>query len=261
MYDLSVTVDEIGGFCDLPMRIGDYFLVRGGRLYLPGDKHFCLYALQALLPLLTAKQRPSAEANDWMRHTIRVSCPDPDGRVIFRIERLPRPVEADLRASGARGTLPAEESAPPPRLLAGSGCMGCGNCREACASVHGRNEERIRPVANAPGTPPAVCHQCGHALCIHVCPTGALYRDAKTNAVLLNREICSGCGECARACPFGAIATRPDGSPLVCDLCGGDPACVRGCSRNVLFYGHGRSLASEDAEESPPGQRPASGVR
>jgi uncharacterized repeat protein (TIGR04076 family) len=85
LRDLRVVVEEVRGKCTSGMRPGDYFLLRGGRLYIPPARHFCLYALQAVLPLLPAKQRPLPEG-DWLREDSHVICPDPAGNVILRIE-------------------------------------------------------------------------------------------------------------------------------------------------------------------------------
>jgi uncharacterized repeat protein (TIGR04076 family) len=84
--DLRVVVEQVKGTCTSGMRPGDYFLLRGGRIFIPSERHFCLYALQAALPLLPAKQRRPA-AGDWMAEEHHVICPDPAGNVILRIER------------------------------------------------------------------------------------------------------------------------------------------------------------------------------
>ena len=85
LKSLRVVVEEVRGKCTSGMRTGDCFLLRGGRLYIPADGHFCLYALHAALPLLPAKQR-TLEDGDWMKEDCHVICPDPAGNVIMRIE-------------------------------------------------------------------------------------------------------------------------------------------------------------------------------
>jgi len=57
-------------------------------LYIPAQRHFCLYALYSALPLLPAKQRP-LEDGDWLKEDCHVICPDPAGNVIMRIEQYP----------------------------------------------------------------------------------------------------------------------------------------------------------------------------
>jgi uncharacterized repeat protein (TIGR04076 family) len=85
--DLRVVVERVGGTCTSQMKLGDSFLLRGGRLYLPAGRPFCLYALAATLPLLPAKQR-RLEEGDWMATDHRVICPDPAGNVVLRIDPL-----------------------------------------------------------------------------------------------------------------------------------------------------------------------------
>lgn len=87
LYDLRVVVDRIEGRSVCSMRVGDSFeLTESSRLRIPGA--FCLYALQAVLPLLPAKQRVLPE-HDWLERDAYVACPDPDERLIMRIERGP----------------------------------------------------------------------------------------------------------------------------------------------------------------------------
>jgi carbon-monoxide dehydrogenase iron sulfur subunit len=83
MQDLKVVVKEIRGVCDT-MKVGDHFIVRGGRLSIP-EGHFCYWALQSILPLLPAKQRNIVEPGDWIPGTWEVECPDPNGQVILRM--------------------------------------------------------------------------------------------------------------------------------------------------------------------------------
>jgi uncharacterized repeat protein (TIGR04076 family) len=90
LYDLRITVERIEGRSVCSMQVGDYFeLTASNKLGLPPGKHFCIYALSSVLPLLAAKQR-LLEANDWMERDTLVACPDPDERLIMRIERIAR---------------------------------------------------------------------------------------------------------------------------------------------------------------------------
>ena len=88
LRDLRVVVEEVRGTCTSGMVPGDYFVLRSGRLYIPAHRHFCLYALHAVLPLLPAKQRPLADG-DWLKEDSHVICPDPAGNVVMRVESLP----------------------------------------------------------------------------------------------------------------------------------------------------------------------------
>lgn len=87
LRSLRIEVESVEGHCTSRMKPGDRFLLRSGRLYIPPGYHFCLYALQAALPLLPAKQRALQES-DWMKEDCRVLCPDPAGNVILRIDLM-----------------------------------------------------------------------------------------------------------------------------------------------------------------------------
>lgn len=90
LYDLRVTVTEIRGRSVCGLEIGDYFeLTESSRLRIPAGKHFCIFALGSVLPLLAAKQRELRE-NDWLASDSTVHCPDPDEGLVMRIERIAR---------------------------------------------------------------------------------------------------------------------------------------------------------------------------
>ncbi|MGO1848564.1 TIGR04076 family protein [Microbacterium sp.] len=85
LYDIRVVVDRIEGRSVCGMAQGDSFDVTESS-HLTTYGHFCLYALQAVLPLIPAKQRVLPEG-DWLEQDQFVACPDPDERLIMRIER------------------------------------------------------------------------------------------------------------------------------------------------------------------------------
>ena len=88
LYDIRVTVERIEGRSVCGLEVGDFFEVtESNRLRIPPDRHFCLYALQAVLPLIPAKQR-RLPAEDWLERDNLVCCPDPEERVVMRIERI-----------------------------------------------------------------------------------------------------------------------------------------------------------------------------
>jgi uncharacterized repeat protein (TIGR04076 family) len=88
LYDIRVTVERIEGRSVCGLEVGDFFEVtESNRVRIPEGRHFCLYALSAVLPLIPAKQRRLA-AEDWLERDNLVACPDPDERVIMRIERI-----------------------------------------------------------------------------------------------------------------------------------------------------------------------------
>ena len=78
LYDLRIVVDRIEGRSVCGLAVGDYFEVtESSRLRMPEGKHFCMYALAAVLPLLPAKQR-RLPAGDWLEIDTEVACPDPE---------------------------------------------------------------------------------------------------------------------------------------------------------------------------------------
>lgn len=87
LHDIRVVVDRIEGRSVCGLAPGDCFTVTGSnQIRLPEGQHFCLYALAAVLPLIPAKQRALHEG-DWMAQDSEVACPDPQERLIMRIER------------------------------------------------------------------------------------------------------------------------------------------------------------------------------
>jgi formate dehydrogenase iron-sulfur subunit len=88
-----------------------------------------------------------------------------------------------------------------------------------------------------------VCKHCTHAACLDVCPTGALFR-TEFGTVVVQSDICNGCGYCIPACPYGVIDQRKDdGRAWKCTLCYdriGDkqmPACAQACPTESIQYG------------------------
>ncbi|MFC6082631.1 TIGR04076 family protein [Sphaerisporangium aureirubrum] len=90
LYDLRVRVERIEGRSVCGMRVGDHFdLTESAHLTLPEGRHFCVYALAAVLPFLAAKQRDLAPG-DWLAQDAHFACPDPEERLIMRVERTRR---------------------------------------------------------------------------------------------------------------------------------------------------------------------------
>lgn len=122
-------------------------------------------------------------------------------------------------------------------------CSGCRACEVACVARHdgqfGTATARIRvtKIEHLGVDHPHVCRLCRRAPCVAACPTGALYKDKCTAAVLLRPDDCIGCSVCVDACPFGMATLHPEtGLALICDLCGGDPACVKRCATGAITY-------------------------
>ncbi len=88
-----------------------------------------------------------------------------------------------------------------------------------------------------------VCKHCTHAACLDVCPTGALFR-TEFGTVVVQEDICNGCGYCVPACPYGVIDQRhDDGRVFKCTLCydrlgvGMEPACAKACPTDSIQFG------------------------
>lgn len=89
MYKLKITVERIDGYCNQPMLVGDHFFVDGGKITIPNGKHICLWALQSMMPILPLLQRLELKEGDWTGESGSLFvCPDPKGRVHYRIERM-----------------------------------------------------------------------------------------------------------------------------------------------------------------------------
>jgi uncharacterized repeat protein (TIGR04076 family) len=89
LYDLAVIVESIAGHCTCDMSEDDTFYMKSGKISLPDGRSFCMYAIQAAMPLLPAKQRQNHPA-DWLETDSRVVCPDPACQLTMRIDRIGR---------------------------------------------------------------------------------------------------------------------------------------------------------------------------
>jgi carbon-monoxide dehydrogenase iron sulfur subunit len=146
-------------------------------------------------------------------------------------------------------------------------CTGCRTCESICANANQKvtvNGEELADLGNPakanirvavyyPSVDiPNHCVCCSDAPCITACPVpvdaatkrSALYRDPKTQAVLVDNVRCIACGLCATACKtqrtgailLNAATNKPEG---ICTLCNGDPQCVKYCPFGALSYSQG----------------------
>jgi len=114
-------------------------------------------------------------------------------------------------------------------------CSGCQRCEIACSLHHEGwiwpEASRIRVFMPFPGLEvPHLCAQCDDYPCVESCPVDALTVDENTGAVLVDQETCTSCGQCITACPGKVPTLHPEtNKAIICDLCGGDPECVKVC--------------------------------
>ena len=123
-------------------------------------------------------------------------------------------------------------------------CTGCLLCEMACSLTHEKtgvnprmSRIRVDFYPEKGIITPNVCRLCTRPACVEACPENALSQDKKSGVILLHAERCTGCGACIEACPFDALFMHPETEKAIaCDLCAGDPQCVRYCMNNTLLY-------------------------
>ncbi len=120
-------------------------------------------------------------------------------------------------------------------------CTGCRLCELVCAVKHSqvsnpmRSRIRIVKWEHVGISVPVSCQQCEDAPCAAACPRKALSRNEATGVVELDYDLCIGCRTCVSVCPFGAMHFDAIGRRVIkCDMCDGDPQCVRFCEVKAL---------------------------
>ena len=154
-------------------------------------------------------------------------------------------------------------------------CTGCKSCEAACKQTNAlgphsyRNrvmwfdqQEQVADQATLPRLDflTVTCQQCERPACLRACPVfpKAISKDPDTGVVAINEDRCTGCGECALACPYGAIGYNADKHHAVkCDLCADrrardlTPACAFVCPTRAIRFGNRETLL----ESAKAGQR------
>ena len=124
-------------------------------------------------------------------------------------------------------------------------CTGCRTCETLCSLLKtgdinpelARLQIDRRPFEGR--FVQSVCRQCSIPYCLNACPVEAIVISSKTGAVLIDERKCDGCEQCKAACPYGMIIyDARKQKACKCDLCGGQPQCVRVCPMNALGIVH-----------------------
>lgn len=123
-------------------------------------------------------------------------------------------------------------------------CSGCRTCEIVCSTYHegvaSPSFARLiakKDVMDACTTQVLACKQCAGAECVAVCPSGACHVDKDTGARVIDETLCVGCQLCLNACPCEPPRVRFNSTKNVCfkcDLCGGEPQCVKFCPMGAL---------------------------
>ena len=154
-------------------------------------------------------------------------------------------------------------------------CVACKGCEIACAiqqhpshSLYAlvgdkKTQVNVRVLGVEHEAFPVSCRHCDPAMCLDACPSGAISRDPKTSAVVLNPDICKACAMCAMVCPFDAVSFKQThraryGRTVAykCDLCherlqeGLNPACVDACHSNALVFKESDELSNQRAVQN-----------
>jgi anaerobic carbon-monoxide dehydrogenase iron sulfur subunit len=115
-------------------------------------------------------------------------------------------------------------------------CSGCLACELTCSMKHfgyfDFKKSRIAIIHNEEFSNIEIhqCRQCDEKSCIEACPVDALSVDSNYGFISLNADVCIGCRACQKACNYNGVFWDDETSqPLICDLCDGDPECIKTC--------------------------------
>ena len=176
------------------------------------------------------------------------------------------PVKAPTAAAPTNEAPPApasEVNTVPARYVGRhlESCSGCRLCEQACSQYHGDGKiwpaaSRVRVHEFYPGIEfPVLCYQCGNTPCLPACPAEAISINPETSTIVFDETKClrttegADCTECHDACPGNAITFHPEKRiPISCDLCDGDPQCVKACREKTLVV-NGMKLGAASPEE------------
>ena len=121
-------------------------------------------------------------------------------------------------------------------------CTGCNICEYICSltkeKAFSSQKSRIRTMRLHPLINISIaCRLCSPAPCVIACPRNALKQSEETGVIMVDDEKCNGCSWCIEACDYGAITLHPELKKVrICDLCEGDPKCVKWCPEEALDF-------------------------
>jgi carbon-monoxide dehydrogenase iron sulfur subunit len=125
-------------------------------------------------------------------------------------------------------------------------CTGCGSCELICSFTHHGEFNPLKSRIHKTYfleqclAIPVVCYQCEDPWCAKVCPAGAITTDKDpeggATVITVHEDKCVGCKMCMLACPFGNIVVSDKGYAEKCNLCGGDPECVKVCRSGAIKF-------------------------
>jgi Fe-S-cluster-containing hydrogenase component 2 len=121
-------------------------------------------------------------------------------------------------------------------------CINCRTCVMVCSFEHFQkfsttlSAVTVFDFESDVVTVPIMCLQCDEASCVKICPTGAMRHNA-AGVAEVDYNKCITCKMCMQACPLGNISySQSEKKIFKCDLCGGDPKCVRNCAAGALLF-------------------------
>jgi len=134
-------------------------------------------------------------------------------------------------------------------------CNGCNKCVEACAIVKSNSSDLVHSriqILKDDQTgeyKTILCRQCADPQCVKTCPAKALSKNEETGVVEWDSTKCVGCLLCTLACPYAGISFNIKTNEVMkCDLCGGDPECVKACEPRALKFRNEATLYNKYGE-------------
>ena len=123
-------------------------------------------------------------------------------------------------------------------------CTGCRMCEQVCSLKYTEGEInpkksciRVKMNPIIAYDEPTVCSQCEGQFCMEACPVEAIEMNEATGVLEVNLDQCTGCRLCVSACPENAMFMDEEARKAQkCNLCGGDPKCVKICSLKAISF-------------------------